>query len=95
MLEDITEPTKPVPFNNPQNEQNLVLLDMPELETVGSIGKVLETYNSTEGLWVPWKIRKYAIDGRVFLESVRDPSVAMWCDLSDERYRWTAEVIRA
>ena len=90
-LEDVTEPTKAVPFKNPQNEENLVRIDLPEMDLRSSRDKCVEVYDDESTLWVPWRIRRMAVDGRVYLQSLRDESVAMWTDLTNARYRWISE----
>ena len=93
VLEDLAQPSRPTPFTNPQNGSNLIKIDLPELDTLGSKGKVIEIYNNETDFWNPWRIRKMAVDGRVYVESVTDDSVAVWVDLQHERYRWVAEEI--
>ena len=90
-LEDVTEPTKAVPFKNPQNEENLVRIDLPEMDLRSSRDKCVEVYDDESTLWVPWRIRRMAVDGRVYLQSLRDESVAMWTDLTNAQYRWISE----
>ena len=52
-----------------------------------------EIYSNDLAVWVPWVVRKVAIDGRVQVESIRDPSVVRWSDLTQSRYRWFSEYV--
>ena len=93
MLQDLAQPSRPTPFKNPQSGSNLVRMDLPELDMEGSRGKIIEIYNNEMAYWAPWRIMKMAIDGRVYVQSMDDDSVATWIDLSDERYRWVSEQV--
>ena len=93
ILEHITDVGRRPPCRNPQNESNLIRVDLPEMDMHSSKGKRIEIYSNDLAVWIPWKIRKVAIDGRVQLESLRDPSVVRWSDLTQSRYRWVSEYV--
>ena len=90
-MEDLTHPERGPPFSNPQNASNLIKLDMLEIDTRSSLGKCVEIFDDETATWVPWRIRKIVVDGRVQLESVRDPSLVKWTSLEQTRYRWVTE----
>ena len=87
-VEDLTNPTDPLPFATPINSERLVKLDMPELDLDPTQTRTLEILNTELDEWIRHKVETYSVDGRVMLREVSNPQVVGWFDLSSLRYRW-------
>ena len=73
---------------NKFHADRLVKVELPLVQT-NAVGKVIAyTVNGED--WVRAKVVDVSIDGRIYLQREDDPSLRMWVDLTQMRYRWEA-----